>query len=353
MDKQKVLIGMSGGVDSSVAAYLLKNAGYDCMGASMDLCRGLPDIPPADHTDAMHIADKLGIPFCSLDAAEPFRKFVVNSFRDSYENGLTPNPCIQCNRYLKLGYMLDYALEMGCDYVATGHYALIEQDGKTGRYLLRKAADAGKDQTYFLACLSQRQLSHLLLPLGSYTKDEIRTIAEQQGFINARRKDSQDICFIPDGDYVAFLKKYTGKTYPSGDYLNLEGRVVGQHSGAVAYTIGQRKGLGIALGEPVYVCGKDMARNTVTVGPNDALFRSELIADTLNFLPFPELTEPMEVEAKVRYRHTPQKATVYPEADGTIRVCFREPQRAITPGQSVVLYQGDLVIGSGTIREVL
>ena len=353
MAKGKILIGMSGGVDSSVAAYLMLQAGYDCVGATMTLCDGLPGVAEQDPGDARAVAERLQIPFCQMDACDAFRQNVIDPVVQAYEGGLTPNPCIQCNRHLKFGVMLDRALEMGCDGVATGHYAVIRQDPDTGRYLLYKAADEQKDQSYFLAHLTQDQLRRTHLPLGAYTKEEIRSIAQAQGFLNAHRKDSQDICFIPDGDYVRFLREYTGKAYPAGNYCDLSGNVVGHHEGAVAYTIGQRKGLGIALGEPVYVCRKDMERNTVTVGPNDALFHTTLVADDWNFIPFPTLTAPMEVEAKIRYRHIPQKATVYPLADGSCKVVFQNSQRAITPGQAVVLYQDRLVIGSGTIRAVL
>ncbi len=353
MGHKKVLIGMSGGVDSSVAAHLMLQKGFDCIGATMTLCRGLPGVPPQDTTDARAVADKLGIPFCVLEADEAFRCRVVDAFVRAYENGLTPNPCVECNRHLKFRVMLDHALETGCDGVATGHYAIIRKDDATGRYRLFKAADSQKDQSYFLACLNQEQLSRTHLPLGAYTKDEIREIAQEQGFINARRKDSQDICFIPDGNYVRFLKEYTQKTYPEGTFCDLGGNVVGMHNGAVAYTIGQRKGLGIALGEPVYVCHKDMAQNTVTVGPDSALFRDTLVADDWNWIPFPTLTAPMEVQAKIRYRHTPQPATVYPLEDGSCKVVFRDSQRAITPGQAVVLYGGDEVIGCGRILTAL
>ena len=353
MEKEKILVGMSGGVDSSVAAYLLQRDGFDCIGATMILCDGLPGCTSSDCRDAESVAARLNIPFRVLDARDAFRRQVVDRFVGDYEQGLTPNPCIECNRHLKFRVMLDRALELGCAGVATGHYAILRRDPDSGRYLLYKAADQAKDQSYFLACLDQSQLSRVRFPLGSYTKDEIRAIAQQQGFTNAHRRDSQDICFIPGGDYMEFLKAYTEKTYPAGDYLDLAGNVVGRHSGAVAYTLGQRKGLGIALGGPVYVCHKEMDANTVTVGPDSALYRDTLLADNWNFLPFPYLDAPMEVEAKVRYRHTPQPATVYPPEDGVCRVVFREPQRAITPGQAVVLYRGDLVIGSGTIRTVL
>lgn len=353
MAKKKVLIGMSGGVDSSVAAHLMQQAGFDCIGATMTLCQGLPGVPPQDSGDAQAVADRLQIPFHTLDANDAFRSCVVDSFVAAYEDGLTPNPCIECNRHLKFRVMLDKALEMGCDGIATGHYAIIRKDTQTGRFRLFKAADPQKDQSYFLAYLTQDQLAHTYLPLGQYTKDQIRQIAEAESFINAKRKDSQDICFIPDGDYVRFLKEYTEKTYPAGDFCDLEGNIVGQHSGAVAYTIGQRKGLGIALGAPVYVCNKDMDQNTVTVGPDNALFREQLIADDWNWIPFPQLTAPMEVEAKIRYRHTPQKATVYPLEDGSCKVVFQSPQRAITPGQTVVLYRNDEVIGCGRIQKVL
>lgn len=343
MDK-RVLIGMSGGVDSSTAAYLACQEGYCCTGATMELVSG-----GADAADARSVAQRLGMEHVVLPFQQAFSQQVIQPFVDSYEKGLTPNPCIRCNQALKFGVLLDWALEQGYDYVASGHYARLRRDENTGRYLLYQAADPAKDQTYFLAGLNQRQLSHILFPLGELTKQQVRQIAESQGFVNARKRDSQDICFIPDGDYAAFLERFTGKTYPQGTYLDLQGQPLGQHQGAVRYTIGQRKGLGIALGQPMYVCGKDMACNTVTLGPNEALYAQALLASDWNWLPFPALTAPMAVTAKIRHSQTSQAATVYPEADGTARVVFAEPQRAITPGQAVVLYQGQMVVGSGTI----
>ena len=348
------MIAMSGGVDSSVAAYLSRLDGLNCIGATAQMCG--PDILGDAYSqqniiDAQAVAARLGMDFHILDATEAFRRDVVEDFIHCYEEGLTPNPCIQCNKHIKFSYLLDKALELGCDYIVTGHYAKIRQDENTGRYLLYKAADESKDQSYFLACLDQRQLSHARFPLGEYTKGEIREIAEKQGFLNAKKRDSQDICFIPDGDYKAFICRYTGKDSPAGDYLDLQGKVVGQHTGAIGYTLGQRKGLGIALGAPVYVCSKDMAANTVTVGPEDALFTATLVAKDWNWLPFPALTQPVRVMAKARYRHIPQPAAVYPAEDGNARVVFDKPQRAITPGQTVVLYDGDMVVGSGIITE--
>ena len=235
--------------------------------------------------------------------------------------------------------------------MVSGHYAQVRKSGD--RYLLYKAADKAKDQTYFLACLNQEQLARIQFPLGGLTKQEVRAIAEENGFINARKHDSQDICFVPDGDYPAFLERYTGKHYPAGDFLDESGRVVGKHRGAVCYTLGQRKGLGLAMGAPVYVCGKDMEKNTVTVGPNEALFFSALRGNNWVWYPFPELTEPVKVTVKTRHSQTEQPGTIYPEADGFARVEFDVPQRAVTPGQAVVVYQGDLVVGGGTITEAI
>lgn len=340
----KALIAMSGGVDSSVAAHLMQTD-YDCIGATMLLhC----DFDPAD---ARAVADRLGMPFHIIDARQEFRRHVLEHFVNCYESGLTPNPCIECNKHLKFGLLLEKALELGCDYVVTGHYAQIRQEN--GRFLLYKAADLPKDQTYFLYGLTQHQLAHTRFPLGALTKAQVRQIAEAQGFLNAKKRDSQDICFVPDGDYMTFLQEFTEKKYKSGNFLDLNGNIVGQHRGAVAYTLGQRKGLGIAMGAPVYVCDKDMARNTVTVGPNEALFRRGLRANDWNWMPFPALTEPLRVKAKARSRMIEQPATVYPEENGFARVVFDEPQRAITPGQAVVLYDGDMVIGGGTIFQVL
>ncbi len=355
MLQKKALIAMSGGVDSSVSAYLMKEAGFQCIGATMLLCNDL--VPPGTTRpadDARAVAESLGMEFHVLDAMKEFKANVVNYFVDAYENGITPNPCIQCNRHLKFAYLLDKALELGCDYIVTGHYAKIRQDPETGRFLLCKAADAAKDQSYFLSCLTQHQLSHALFPLGDMTgKDETRKIAEEQGLVTAKKHDSQDVCFIPDGDYAAFMERYTGKHYAAGDFLDLDGKKVGTHCGAVRYTLGQRKGLGLAMGAPVYVCSKDMQANTVTVGPESALFSSALRANNWNWGPFETLTEPMKVMAKARYRHIPQPAVAYPEENGFVRVQFETPQRAITPGQTVALYDGDVVVGGGVITEAI
>ena len=355
MSDKKALIAMSGGVDSSVAAFLTMKEGFSCMGATMRLYSGEDGTCGSGDAvaDARSVADKLGIPFHVFHFTKEFTEQVVDHFTDAYERGLTPNPCIQCNRHLKFSEFLDSALKLDCEYIVTGHYAQIKQDAATGRYLLYKAVDSAKDQSYFLYGLDQRQLSHVRFPLGKLTKEQVRIIAQEQGFINARKKDSQDICFIPDGDYLAFLRRHTKKDYPCGDFLDRDGNIVGKHNGAVGYTLCQRKGLGLAMGEPVYVCAKDMAANTVTVGPNEALFHTTLLADDWFFHPFETLPGPIRVKAKTRSRMIEQPATVYPEENGICRVVFDEPQRAITPGQAVVLYDGNLVIGGGTITKVI
>ncbi len=361
MSQKKALIAMSGGVDSSVAAFLTQQAGFDCIGATMRLYDNMPDddgdpnscCSLEDVEDARSVARRLGMPFYAFNFKADFREKVIDQFIHCYECGLTPNPCIECNRHLKFDHLLRRAKELSCDCVVTGHYAQIRQDENTGRYILYKSADLSKDQSYVLYCLTQEQLAHTRFPLGSLSKAEARQIAEAQGFVNARKHDSQDICFVPDGDYAAFMERYTGKVYPGGDFLDLKGDVVGHHTGAVRYTLGQRKGLGLAMGAPVYVCAKDMERNTVTVGPNEALFSTTLRAVDWNWFPFAELTEPIHVTAKARYNQPPQPATVYPEADGVARVVFDEPQRALTPGQAVVLYDGDMVVGGGTITHII
>lgn len=354
---ERVIIGMSGGVDSSVAAYLMKKAGYECIGATMRLydssteestCCSLDDVE-----DARAVASRLGIRHYVFNFKDDFDRQVIQKFVTGYEQGLTPNPCIDCNRHLKFDRLLRRAQELGCNWVVSGHYAQIRQDPVSGRYLLYKAADRAKDQTYFLACLNQEQMAHIQFPLGGLTKTQVRQIAQENGFVNARKRDSQDICFVPDGDYGAFLQRYTGKTYPAGDFLDLQGQVVGHHRGAACYTLGQRKGLGLAMGAPVYVCAKDMQRNTVTVGPGEALFSPALLAGDWNWYPFPTLTAPMRVTVKTRHSQFEQAATVYPEENGFARVEFDQPQRAVTPGQAVVLYDGDMVVGGGTITEAL
>ena len=361
MPQKKALIAMSGGVDSSVAAFLTQQAGFDCIGVTMRLYDNGPDTDSETNTccsledveDARSVARRLGMPFYAFNFKADFREKVIHKFIRCYECGLTPNPCIECNRHLKFDHLLRRGMELGCDCVVTGHYAQIRRDDDTGRYLLYKAADLSKDQSYVLYTLTQEQLAHIRFPLGALSKADARAIAEEQGFVNARKHDSQDICFVPDGDYAAFMERYTGKEYPAGNFLDLDGNIVGKHQGAIRYTLGQRKGLGLAMGAPVYVCAKDMEQNTVTVGPNEALYSASLLADDWNWFPFAQLSEPVRVTAKARYNQQPQPATVYPEENGTARVVFDAPQRALTPGQAVVLYDGDLVVGGGTITKVL
>ncbi len=346
MGDRKALIAMSGGVDSSAAACLMQAAGYSCIGAMMHLHEILST------EDAQAVAARLGFPLHILDFTQAFSDHVVADFVESYEAGLTPNPCIVCNKHLKFGKLLDTALDLGCQVIATGHYARTGFDEATGRYLLRKAANQAKDQSYFLYSLSQHQLAHIRFPLGELSKEDARKIAEEKGLINARKKDSQDICFVPDGDYMHFLETRRGQPYPTGAFLDLEGKAVGQHRGAVAYTRGQRKGLGLALGSPVYVCSKDMKKNTVTVGPDDALFSTTLLAGDLNWIAIEALDTPLRCRAKARSRMEEQPATLYPAENGLVKVVFDQPQRAITPGQAVVFYDGELVLGGGRIYTV-
>ena len=351
---------MSGGVDSSVAALLTKESGDECIGATMKLynnedigvhrektCCSLDDVE-----DARSVAYQMDMPYYVFNFTADFHTEVMDRFVDAYENGCTPNPCIDCNRYLKFDKMFHRMQEIGYDYIVTGHYARVEYDEKRDRYILKKAVDDTKDQSYVLYMLTQEQLAHVKLPLGGLRKDQVRVIAEKHGFINARKHDSQDICFVPDGDYARFMEDFTGRHYPAGDFLDENGKKVGTHNGAVRYTIGQRKGLGLAMGAPVYVCAKDMQANTVTVGPEENLFDRIVYADEVNWIAIPELTAPLRVTARTRYHQTEQAATVYPAGEGQFRLEFDQPQRAPTPGQAVVLYQGDVVLGGGTIVAV-
>ncbi|MDD5952793.1 MAG: tRNA 2-thiouridine(34) synthase MnmA [Oscillospiraceae bacterium] len=353
--KQKVMIGMSGGVDSSVAAMLLRDQGYAVTGVTLKLrpneymqensCGGCCSLEDID--DARRVAYKLGIEHLVFNFTEVFQKTVMDYFADAYFHGKTPNPCIACNRHVKFDAMLRRAMELGFDYVATGHYASIRQR-EDGRYLLERV-DSAKDQSYVLYNLTQFQLAHTLLPISGYEKAEIRRMAEEADLPVAHKADSQDICFIEDHDYASFLTRYTGKTTPPGDFVDEAGHVLGTHRGIAHYTIGQRKGLGIAFGQPMYVTGIDAEKNQVILGPAGSQYRSSLIAGDLNWISIPSLTSPRTVWAKVRYQAEPSQATVSPLKDGTVQVTFKEPQRSVTPGQAVVFYDGKTVVGGGTI----
>ena len=351
--KKKALIAMSGGVDSSVAAYLMKEAGYDCIGVTMKLydnedigmeqektCCSLSDIE-----DARSVAVKLGIPYYVFNFKADFKEKVIDNFIESYRCGMTPNPCIECNRHLKFAHLQQKARELQCDVVVTGHYARITED-EQGYHLL-KGKDAAKDQSYVLYSLTQEQLAHTCFPLGEYTKEEIRQIAPEQGFFNADKKDSQDICFIPDGDYRRFIEETTNQKSEPGDFVDKEGNVLGTHKGYYCYTIGQRRGLGISAPQSLYVTDICPAENKVVLGSNEDLFHAHLVADQFNWI---EPVQPGEVvKARIRYHQQEKEAAVRVLDDGRVAVDFLEPQRAITKGQSVVLYRGDAVVGGGRI----
>lgn len=352
------LIAMSGGVDSSVAAWLMQRDGFDCTGVTMRLTRNEAVNTEGLHTccserdieDAAEVAYAMDIPYEVLDFTADFQEKIIDKFIRVYEAGGTPNPCIDCNRYMKFDHLLRWAEAHGLDHVVTGHYARVEQDEATGRWLLKKGLDESKDQSYVLYNLTQEQLAHVRLPLGGLHKSEVRAIAEQQHFVNARKHDSQDICFVPDGDYVSFIARHTGKTPEEGDYLDDAGNVIGRHRGVLHYTIGQRKGLGIAFGTHRYVSRLDPEHNTVTLSDESAVFRDTLFADGLRLISGGALGGPLSVRAKIRYAHIPAPATVYPLGEGEVRVRFDSPQRAITPGQAVVFYDGERVVGGATIR---
>lgn len=355
----KALIAMSGGVDSSVAAYLMRKQGYECIGATMKLYHNEDICIPKDHSccslddveDARAVAASMDIPYYVFNFSERFKEEVMDKFVHCYECGITPNPCIDCNRYLKFEYLYNRAKELGYDYVVTGHYAQIKYDASIDRYLLSKSVDASKDQSYVLYSLTQEQLAHTQFPLGCMPKSKTREIAEQQGFINAKKHDSQDICFVQNGNYAEFIEDYTKKTYPEGNFVDVHGNILGRHKGIIRYTIGQRKGLGLSLKEPMYVMEINTIDNTVVLGRDADLFTDTLIANDINLISVPRIDGEMHVKAKVRYRHTEQPATVTQIGDDTIKVVFDEPQRAITKGQAVVLYDGDIVVGGGTIVE--
>ena len=354
---KKAFIAMSGGVDSSVAAYLMKSQGYDCIGGTMKLHH--QNEPKengegacgsgSDADDAKAVADHLGMPFYLFHMEEDFRKHVIDKFVRTYQQGNTPNPCIDCNKNLKFNALLKRAEELGMDYIVSGHYARIEQDPATGKYLLKKAQDESKDQSYVLYNLTQEQLAHVQFPLGAYTKSEIRAIAEKQGFVNAHKSESQDICFIPDGDYAAYIERYTGITPVGGDFVLKDGTVVGKHKGQIHYTLGQRRGLGVSYKESLYVCAKCAENNTVILGRNEDLFTREFDVCEINLILTDALTEPLRCKVKTRYRHKEQWATVTQTGPDQLHIEFDEPQRAITPGQAAVLYDGDIVLGGGTI----
>lgn len=341
---KKIAVGMSGGIDSSVTAALLSEQGYTVTGVTLRLW----DRGDADEKDAAAVAKALGIPHETWDLRREFYDAVVLPFGRAYGEGQTPNPCVSCNRFLKFGAMLDAALSRGFDGVATGHYARVSQD-ETGRWRLYKAADVKKEQTYVLYSLTQHQLAHVLFPLGKYRKEEIRAYAENHGFSTAHKADSQDICFVPDGDYVDFLTHTLGMVLTPGDFIDMAGNVIGTHRGVEAYTVGQRKGLGVAFGEPRFVVDKDATKRTVTLGTNADTFADGLIAGEMNWI-VPQPDAPFRVCARTRYNQTEQPATVTPLADGRAQVQFDVPHRAITPGQAVVFYDGDAVLGGGVIQ---
>ena len=348
----KALIAMSGGVDSSVAALLMSDD--ERVGCTMRLfdaedtgiarpntCCSLEDVE-----DARAVCRRLGIPYYVFNFKDDFEEKIIRRFIDSYRRGITPNPCIDCNRFMKFDKLFDRAVQLGCDCVVTGHYARIE--GHNGRYVLKKALDPAKDQSYVLYSLTQEQLAHVRFPLGGLSKDEVRRIAEENGFVNAAKPDSQDICFVPDGDYAGFIERSSGAV-PAGDFVTSDGKVLGRHKGITHYTIGQRKHLGISVGAPIYVVKINADDNTVVLGDEKYLFGTMAQVEDFNWISGEAPEQPIRCRAKTRYRQKEQPATAFPNPDGTVTVIFDEPVRAITPGQACVLYDGDVVLGGGEI----
>jgi len=346
---KRALIAMSGGVDSAVAAIIMQEAGYECIGATMKLianngskCCSLDDI-----NDARAVAWKLGIPHYVLNCISSFTNYVIEPFIESYEKGDTPNPCIECNRYLKFSLLLRRALELEAEKLVTGHYARIEKSGD--RWLLKKGIDHKKDQSYVLYMMSQEALSQTVFPLGKMTKKEVREFAAAKGISNADKKESQDICFVDNGDYVNFIEHYTGKSFPEGDITDTEGKVIGRHRGLIRYTLGQRRGTGVAYNFPVYVAAKNISNNTLVVGDESSLYSARLIARQINFIACENLYQQQRLTVKTRYLQKEQWAIVEQIGPDVVSIDFEEPQRAITPGQAAVFYDGDTVVGGGTI----
>lgn len=357
MENKKVVVGMSGGVDSSVAAYLLKKQGYDVVGVTMQIwqdearevqeenggCCGLSAVE-----DARRVASKLQIPYYVMNFKQEFQKYVIDYFVGEYLHGRTPNPCIACNRYVKWEALLSRSLAIGADYIATGHYAQIEKLAN-GRFAIKNSATKQKDQTYALYNLTQEQLSRTLMPVGAYSKEEIRRIAEEISLPVAAKPDSQDICFVPDGDYASFIQREHGGKIPTGNFVTSDGRILGRHKGITHYTVGQRKGLGLALGYPAFVLEIRPDTNEVVVGTGEESMTNQVRADRLNFMSVESIEDEMRVFAKIRYNHKGAWCTVQRTGEDEILCTFDEAQRAVTPGQALVLYDGDYVLGGGTI----
>ena len=354
--RKKALIAMSGGVDSSLAAKLMRDRGFDCIGCTMKLyhnedaglersrtCCSLDDVE-----DARSVAFKLGMPFYVFNFTDAFRDTVIRKFIDSYEQGITPNPCIDCNRYMKFDKLFERAKILGCDYIVTGHYARIEE--QDGKFLLKKALDETKDQSYVLYSMTQRQLAHTMFPLGNMRKTEVRQCAGECGFVNAKKPDSQDICFVPNGDYAGVIELQTGRRAAEGNFVDKHGNILGRHKGLIHYTIGQRKGLGISSSAPLYVCRICPESGDVTLGSRDDLLRREADVSDFNWISGSVPRGEFRCKVKIRYRQPEQCAIIRPTGENTVHIAFDEPQRAITPGQAAVLYDGDLVLGGGTIQ---